>query len=79
MDIKLQRSDTDSEGKVQLCWIPIPNSADEVSSVLDGVLPLLDDQALYERLQARFDLGKFKAYIGSTYASGNIYWLLPNL
>jgi hypothetical protein len=67
----LQRSDADSEEKVQPSWIPIPKAADEVSSMLGGVLPLLDDQALYECLQARSDLGKFQAAIGSTYASGN--------
>jgi hypothetical protein len=67
----LQRSDADSEEKVQPCWRPIPWAADEASSVLARVLPLLDNQALYERLQARPDLGKFQASIGSTNASGS--------
>ena len=39
----LQSSDADSEGKVQLCCRPIPKYADEESSVLNGVSPLLDD------------------------------------
>lgn len=46
----LQSSDADSGGKVQPCWRPIPKAVDEVSSVLVVLLPLLDDQALYERL-----------------------------
>jgi hypothetical protein len=52
-------------------WRPIPRAADALSSVLASVSPLLDDQALYERLQTRSDLGKFQASIGSTNALGN--------
>jgi hypothetical protein len=69
IDNLLQRSDDENE-KVQPCWQPIPKPADEVSSVLAGISPLLNDEALYERLQARSELGKFQVSIGSTYASG---------
>jgi hypothetical protein len=73
------RTYVDSEEKVQPCWKAIPRAADEVSSVLASVLsPLLDDQALYERLQARSDLGKFQASIGSTNASGSEFLVDDN-
>ena len=52
IDVLLWRSDADFEEKVQPCWRPIPRAADEVSSVLASISPLLDDEALYERLQA---------------------------
>ena len=45
---------------VQPSWKPIPQAADEVASILGHVSPLLDDQALHDRLQARTDLGKFQ-------------------
>jgi hypothetical protein len=73
IDDLLQRSDADTEEKVHPRWQPIPPEANEVSSVLAGITPLLDDQALYERLQARLDLGKFKASFGSTDASSSEY------
>ncbi len=45
--------------------------------MLANVSPILDDQALYERLKASSDLGKFKASIGSTDAPSDDY-LIPN-
>ena len=54
-------------------WQPIFRAADEVSSILASVSPILDDQVLYRRLAARADLGKFKALIGSTDVSGGKY------
>jgi hypothetical protein len=71
IDALLQRSDDEIEEKVQPCWKPIPRQADEISSVLAGISPILNDQALYERLKARSDLGKFKASIGSTNATSS--------
>mgnify|MGYP000532748194 CR=1 FL=1 len=41
--------------------------------MLAGISPLLNDEALYERLQARSDLGKVKVSIGSTDASSSEY------
>jgi hypothetical protein len=55
------------------CWQPIPRVADEVSSILASVSPILDNQILYGCLAARADLGKFKASIGSTDISGGEY------
>ena len=51
IDNLLQGSDADSEGKVQPYWRPIPKFADHVSRVMAGVLPLLDFQDPYKRLQ----------------------------
>jgi hypothetical protein len=66
-----RNDDVSPEEKVHPCWKPIPRAADEVSSVLAGISPILDDQALYERLQARLDLGRFQVSIGSTNALGS--------
>jgi hypothetical protein len=78
IDDLLQRSNADSEEKVHPRWKPVPLAANEVSSVLAGISPLLDDQALYERLQARSDLGKFKVSIGSTDASSSKFLVDDN-
>jgi hypothetical protein len=69
IDELLQRSDKDSEEIVHPCWKPIPKAGDQVSSVLAGISPILDDQTLYERMQARSNLGKFQVSIGSTNAT----------
>ena len=69
IDELLQRSDKDSEEIVHPCWKPIPRAGDQVSSVLAGISPILDDQTLYERMQARSNLGKFQVSIGSTNAT----------
>ena len=55
------------------CWQPAPRAADEVSSILASVSPILDNQVLYGRLATRADLGKFNASIGSTNVSGGEY------
>jgi hypothetical protein len=52
---------------------PIPRAADEISSILASVSPVLDDTNLYARLSARSELGKFKASIGSTDAPSSAY------
>ncbi len=61
------------EEKVVPRYHPIPRGADEISSVLAGISPILDDVALYECLSARLELGKFKASIGSTDAPSSEY------
>jgi hypothetical protein len=74
IDNLLKRSVADlGEEPVYPRWRPIPQKVDEVSSVMAGVSPLLDNKALYERLQARSDLGKFQVSIGSTHALGSQY------
>jgi hypothetical protein len=55
------------------CFHIIPRAADEISSVLGTVSPLLDDIALYKRLSARLELGNFQASIGSTNSTGKEY------
>ena len=67
----LKSSDAASEVKDQPCWRHIPKASGELSSVMSGVLPLLYYQSIYEKLQARSYLGKFQAFIGYTYSSGN--------
>ena len=64
----------DDEGEiVKPCFHTVPRAADEISSILGAVSPLLDDMALYERLSARLELGSFQALIGSTNATGKEY------
>ena len=41
------------ENAAHPCWQPISRAADEVSSILASVSPILDDQALYGRLSLR--------------------------
>ena len=54
-------------------WKQIPRAADQVSSVLTSVSPILNDEALFQRLTTRADLGKFKSSIGSTNAMEGAY------
>jgi hypothetical protein len=51
----------------------IPHAADQVSSILAGISPLLDDQTLYVKMEARANLGKFQSAIGSTNATSSDY------
>jgi hypothetical protein len=62
-----------SEEPVAPCYQSVPRAADEISSILAEVSPLLDDTVMYERLEARSELGKFKASIGSTDAPSNAF------
>jgi hypothetical protein len=72
IDRALETSD-DKREILKPCFHIIPRAADEISSVLGTVSPLLDDIALYERLSARLELGNFQASIGSTNATGKEY------
>jgi hypothetical protein len=69
----LQRSHSASEEKVQPCWQHIPRAVDEVSSVLEAVSQILNDETLYELLQDRADLGRFQMSIGSMDAMPGLY------
>ena len=71
IDKLLERSGADSEETVNSRWPAIPRCFDQVSSVLGEVSPILDDQVLYQRLQARSTLEKFQMSIGSTNATEN--------
>jgi uncharacterized protein (DUF342 family) len=46
-----------------------PIAANQVSSILADISPILNDESLYERLLARSNLGNFKVSIGSTNAT----------
>ena len=61
------------EEKVAPQYQPIPRAADEISSILASVSPILDDATLYERLAVRSAIGKFKTSIGSTDAPSSAY------
>jgi hypothetical protein len=73
IDVILKRSDDASEEAPQHTWKCIPRNANQVSSVLAGVLPILDDRVLYQRLRAISDLGKFQTSIGSIDASNSTF------
>jgi hypothetical protein len=73
IDTVLEANGATHDEEVHPCWKPIPRAADEISSVLASVSPILEDQTLYGRLAARADLGRFKASIGSTDALGGEY------
>jgi hypothetical protein len=73
IDTILQRSHSASEEKVQPCWKHIPRAADEASSVLAAVSPILNDETPYEMLQNRADLGRFQMSIGSTDATPDLH------
>jgi hypothetical protein len=73
IDTLLETSGAAYDEEAHPCWKPIPRAADEISSVLAGVSPTLDDQVLYRRLTEQADLGRFKASIGSTDASSEEY------
>ncbi len=62
----LQRCSLSHDEKVHPRWQTIPRAADEISCVLAGVSPTLDDQVLYRRLAEQAEIGKFKVAIGST-------------
>jgi hypothetical protein len=63
----------DEEEIVKPCYGTIPRVADQISSVLAAVLPLLDDVALYTQLSERLELGNYITSIGSTNATGKEY------
>jgi hypothetical protein len=72
IDCALETSQ-DEEGPVRPRYDTVPRAADEISSVLVPISPILDDMVLYQRLSARSELGKFQASIGSTDDPGNDY------
>ena len=63
----------DQDGPVHPEWLPIPSKANQISSVLTSVSPLLDDMNLLARLEKSVEISKFKASIGSCYASEEKY------
>jgi hypothetical protein len=55
------------------CYQPVPREADQITSVLASVSPLLNDQTLYDRMAERASLGKFQVSIGSTNVTDSEY------
>jgi hypothetical protein len=55
------------------CYEHVPQEADQISSILASVSPILNDQTLYSRMAERANLGKFQASIGSTNVTDNEY------
>jgi hypothetical protein len=58
--------------------LQVPRAAGQVFSVLATIDPILNDKTLWERLQARAELGKFQASIGSTDLANNEYLVSDN-
>ena len=56
------------EETVKPWYVTVPRTAGDIPIILGAFSPLLDNMALYERLSARLELGKFHASIGYTYA-----------
>ena len=69
IDSAFNSEDIESDEEMHPRWKQIPRASDQVSSVLTKVSPVLNDQALFQRLSARADLGKFEASVGSTNAT----------
>ena len=66
IDANLERSYENSSEATQPPYPVIPRECDEISSVLAGVDPCLNDEVLYQRLEARAKLGDFMMAVGST-------------
>ena len=66
IDTNLERSYENSSEVTQPPYPVIPRGCDEISSVLAGVDPCLNDEVLYQRLEARAKLGDFMMAVGST-------------
>jgi hypothetical protein len=64
---------TSNEPKPHPSYTPVPRAADQVSSILAGISPCLDDRTLYAKMEARANLGKFQSAIGSTNATSSAY------
>ena len=73
VDRILERDESDDEEDVHPKYQRIPKEANEVSSVLVGISPVLDDCALYERMKQRAEIGRFQMSIGSTIAPRSRY------
>ncbi len=52
---------------------PVPRAADQASSILASISPLLDDHTLYAKLESRANLGRFQSAIGSTNVTDSDY------
>ena len=73
IDGNLERSFVASSEVVQPLYPEIPKPLDQVSSVLAGVDPCLNDEVLYQRLEARAQLGDFMMSVGSTTVNKDSY------
>lgn len=70
--VLVERSELENKGKrPEPCYQHVPAEADQVSSVLAEVSPLLNDRVLYDRMKVQSDIGMFKTAIGSTNATDN--------
>ena len=75
IDANIERSHVISSetATVRPSYPTIPRGCDEVSSVLAGINPCLNDDVLYQRLEARATLGDFMMAVGSTTAMTSPY------
>jgi hypothetical protein len=51
----------------------VPREADQISSILASVSPILNNQTLYSRMAERANLGRFQASIGATNVTDSEY------
>jgi hypothetical protein len=72
IDLVMETMDEEYE-QPHPCYEHVPREADQVSSILASVSPILNDQTLYSRMAERANLGKFQASIGSTNVTNNEY------
>lgn len=68
VDVNLERSDESSE-VVRPLFRDIPKQCDQVSSILAEVDLCLNDKGLYQRLEARAQIGDFMMAVGATTAA----------
>lgn len=73
IDSNLERRYLASSENVQPPYPRIPSQCDQVSSVLAGIDPCLNDEVLYKRLEARAHLGDFMMAAGSTMTTAGPY------
>jgi hypothetical protein len=73
IDAHLERSHIESLETVRPLYPEVPRGCDEISSVLAGIDPCLNDEVLYQRLEARASLGDFMMAVGSTTATSSSY------
>ena len=71
IDSNLERRYLASSEVVRPLYPVIPTQCDQVSSVLAGINPCLNDKVLYQRLEARAQLGDFMMAAGSTVATAS--------
>ena len=77
VDKEMDESDIFQPSQIPLQFPRVPKYCDQISSVLNSINPLLNDDMLYSRMEQRADLGTFGMEVGSTSAHIGDYILDP--